>query len=199
MHCLDRTKPPSVLGSFEHQSSYGVSHPDWIDEQFERNSSPSHERKQESKSKNKKMLSNMGSGVAQIGGCSNQTKDSSLLVAPLLLTDLSMQSPPHIQHHPNLAEFRHQTSKQKSLMPGSATTTQRQIPNRLPFPAYQATSHRQKIYNPIPVTEIYQLDRFLDEIPDFRSISLSGDQATSRNEQHRKALKTRLRVLEGLL
>jgi hypothetical protein len=183
MHCSGRTKPPSVFGSFEYQSSYGVSHSDWIDEYFERNAPPSHERKQTSKSKSKKVMNNMGSRSAQMDRSSNQTKDSSLLAAPPLFTDLSMQnSSPHMQHHPNLAESR-----------------QRQTPNSLPFPAYPATSHRQKVYNPIPVTEVYQLDRFLDEIPDFRSISLSGGQARGRNERHRKALKTRLSALEGLL
>jgi hypothetical protein len=200
MHCSGRTKPTSVFGAFEHQSSYGVSHLDWIDEYFERNSPPRHERKQASKSKSKKVMSNMDSGSAQMGGSSNQTKDSPVLAASPLFADLSMQSPsPHMQHHPNLAASRRQTSKQKSPIPHTATITQRQIPNSLPFPAYPATSHCQKIYSPIPVTEVYQLDRFLDEIPDFRSISLSGDQARSRNERHRKALKTRLSVLEGLL
>jgi hypothetical protein len=146
------------------------------------------------------VMSNMGSGSAQMSGSSNQTKDCPVLASSPLFTDLSIQSPsPHMQHYPDLAASRHQTSKQKSPILGSATITQRQTPNSLPFPAYPATSHRQKIYNPIPVTEIYQLDRFLDEIPDFRSISLSGDQARSRNERHRKALKTRLSVLEGLL
>jgi hypothetical protein len=200
MHCSGRTKPPSVFGSFEYQSSYGVSHSDWIDEYFERNAPPSHERKQTSKSKSKKVMNNMGSRSAQMDRSSNQTKDSSLLAAPPLFTDLSMQnSSPHMQHHPNLAESRHQTSKKKSPIPGTSTIAQRQTPNSLPFPAYPATSHRQKVYNPIPVTEVYQLDRFLDEIPDFRSISLSGGQARGRNERHRKALKTRLSALEGLL
>jgi hypothetical protein len=200
MHCSGRTKPTSVFGSFDRQSGYGVSHSDCINEYFERNAPSRHERKQASKAKSKKLMSNMGSRSAQMGGSSNQTKDSPLLASSPLFTDLSIQSPsPHMQHYPSLAASRHQTSKQKSLITGTTTITQRQTPNSLPFSAYPATSHGQKIYNPTPVTEVYQLDRFLDEIPDFRSISLSGDQARNRNERHRKALKTRLSVLERLL
>jgi hypothetical protein len=199
MLCSRRTKPQSGFDSFEHQTSCEVPLPDSSDLHLKRRD-PQQKRKQSSKTKSLYVTSNSELRSAQMGGSLNQTKDSYLVAAPPLFTDRSLhRSATHGQNHPNLAASRHQTFEEDSPISNIVTTTQRQPPNILPFPAYPAPSHPQKIYNPLPITEVYQLDRFLDEIPDFRSISLSGDQARGRNERHRKALKTRLSVLEGLL
>lgn len=199
MLCSARTKPHSGFDSFQHQTSCEVPLPDSSNLHLERRDTRQ-KRNQTSKTKSPNVTSNTDSRSAQMNGSSNKTKDSNLATASPLFTDRGIhRSEIHAQQYPNLAASRHQTFEEDSPISNIVITTQRQSPNSLPFPAYPATLHRQKIYNPIPVTEVYQVDRFLDEIPDFRSISLSVDQARSRNERHRKALKTRLNVLEGLL
>jgi hypothetical protein len=77
----------------------------------------------------------------------------------------------------------------------------------LPFPNYAQTSsiRKSRTYQPPPVTDCYQLDRFLDEIPDFRGLSLSKkqdfvnsrSQGVERSSKHRHALAVRLRSLQG--
>lgn len=77
----------------------------------------------------------------------------------------------------------------------------------LPFPNYAQTSNIRKYrtYQPPSVTDCYQLDRFLDEIPDFRGASLSDkqdfvnprSQGVERSSKHRHALAVRLRSLQG--
>jgi hypothetical protein len=77
----------------------------------------------------------------------------------------------------------------------------------LPFPNYAQSSNTRKFrtYQPPPVTDCYQLDRFLDEIPDFRGASLSDKQnfvnprlqGVERSSKHRHALAVRLRSLQG--
>ena len=199
MLCSGRTKPQSGFDSFENQTSCEVPLPDSSDRYLERRDLQ-HKRKQTSKTKSINVTSDSELRSAQMGGALDQTKHSYLVAAPPLPTDRSIhRSATHAHQYPNLAASRHQTFEEDSPISNIVTTTHHQQPNILPFPAYPSTSHRQKIYNPLPITEVYQLDRFLDEIPDFRAISLSGDQARSRNERHRKALKTRLSVLEGLL
>jgi hypothetical protein len=198
MLCSSRTKPQSDFDSFQHQTSYEVPLPNSSDRNLKKRD-PQQKRKKTSKTNSPYVTSNSELRSAQMDGSLNQTKDSYVVAAPLF-TDRSIHfSATHAQHHPNLAASQHQTFKEDSLISNIGTTAERQSPNILPFPVYPATSHRQKIYNPLPVTEVYQVDRFLDEIPDFRAISLSGDQAKGRNERHKKALKTRLRVLEELL
>ena len=77
----------------------------------------------------------------------------------------------------------------------------------LPFPNYAQTSNirKSRTYQPPPVTDCYQLDRVLDEIPDFRGASLSDKQdfvnprlqGMERSSKHRHALAVRLRSLQG--
>lgn len=77
----------------------------------------------------------------------------------------------------------------------------------LPFPNYAQISNtlRPRTYQPPPVTDCYQLDRFLDEIPDFRAASLSDRQeyaneaskGAERSRKHRHALAVRIRSLQG--
>jgi hypothetical protein len=77
----------------------------------------------------------------------------------------------------------------------------------LPFPNHSQTSNAQlpRVYCPPPVTHRYQLDRFLDEIPDFRSAALSGNlecltgrrKGIERSRKHCHALKVRVRDLQG--
>jgi hypothetical protein len=77
----------------------------------------------------------------------------------------------------------------------------------LPFPKFAHTSNiqRPRAYHPPPVTNCYQLDRFLDEIPDFRSAPLSGEYAgvngtskgVERSRNHCHALAVRVRSLQG--
>jgi hypothetical protein len=199
MLCSGRTKPQSVFDSLERQTGYEVPLPASSILCYEKKD-PRQRRKEANKMGSKHVMNNLESGSVQMGSSANQTKDSFLLEPPPLFADRSIQLPvPQTQHRPNLAVSQHRISKQESPVPSIVTTTQHQQPESLPFPVYPATSQRQKIYNPMPVTKVYQLDRFLDEIPDFRSISLSGDQAKGRNERHKKALKTRLRVLDELL
>jgi hypothetical protein len=77
----------------------------------------------------------------------------------------------------------------------------------LPFPNYAQTSsiRKPRTYQPPPVTDCYQLDRFLDEIPDFRGASLfdkqdfvnSRSRGVERSSKHCHALAVRLRSLQG--
>ncbi len=77
----------------------------------------------------------------------------------------------------------------------------------LPFPNYAQSSsiRKSRTYQPPPVTDCYQLDRFLDEIPDFRGASLSDkqdfvnprSQGVQRSLKHCHALAVRLRSLQG--
>lgn len=86
-------------------------------------------------------------------------------------------------------------------------TQQLSEPASLPFPNYAHTSSSQlsSTYYPPPVTYCYQLDRFLDEIPDFRSASLSGkpgcvngrSKGAERSRRHCNGLKATVRSLQG--
>ncbi|KAH8777940.1 hypothetical protein F5882DRAFT_158593 [Hyaloscypha sp. PMI_1271] len=77
----------------------------------------------------------------------------------------------------------------------------------LPFPNHSQTSNARlpRVYCPPPVTHCYQLDRFLDEIPDFRSAALSGNlgcltgrrKGIERSRKHCHALRVRVRNLQG--
>ena len=63
----------------------------------------------------------------------------------------------------------------------------------------------KKAYVPHPniigAEQKYAMNRFLDDIPDFRSHALMPDErlALDRNERHLSALKTRLRCLDGFI
>jgi hypothetical protein len=94
----------------------------------------------------------------------------------------------------------------------STCSDQRCMTDSLPFPKYShtSTSSLSAFYQPPPVTRCYQLDRFLDEAPDFRtaSLSVSGKQDCSRkglsrgSERSRKhwgSLKIAIRGLEGMI
>ncbi|PMD46091.1 hypothetical protein L207DRAFT_507035 [Hyaloscypha variabilis F] len=85
---------------------------------------------------------------------------------------------------------------------------QHQDVNTLPFPNYRLTPDAQppRIYHPPPRTNCYQLDRFLDERPDFRSAAYSKNQVsfhygrierTERTRKHHHALKVRIGSLQG--
>jgi hypothetical protein len=76
----------------------------------------------------------------------------------------------------------------------------------LPFPKFTHSFNirRPRAYHPPPITNCYQLDRFLDEIPDFRSASLAGNhgvhetsKGVERSRKHCHALAVRVRSLHG--
>jgi hypothetical protein len=121
----------------------------------------------------------------------NTTSGNSLSQKPSI--PLSAQTPPQL---PTLPRVNNSSPSQQQSHLAS-----------LPLPNYTQTSNIRKprTYQPPPVTDCYQLDRFLDEIPDFRGASLSDkqdfmnmrSQGVERSSKHRHALAVRLRSLQG--
>ena len=95
-----------------------------------------------------------------------------------------------------------------ALARGPTPITAPNAPARTPLrpPSTAAQTHfARKPYTPplngVGKPQIYAMNRFLDEIPDVRSLALMPNEqlALERNNRHRAALKTRLRGLEVMI
>ena len=92
-----------------------------------------------------------------------------------------------IQNHTSSAASKLPPSTHYQTSPQQQHTDSSNNPTSL----YKANTSKPRAYLPPPVTEIYQLDRFLDELTDFGSLSLAEESADVNGNGRRQRGETK--------